>query len=580
MLRRLFPTLLFILTLFVTIQPDKAYACSGFPYFGVSDLPTMDLLVRATVVEADDAGHNAILRVEDYYKGEGPPFITVMRYPPALTSGALMRGYDTGCLYSGRGHRWQQGSQGYFGLRPNGDGTFTDENGGTAHFYVVDGVITYEEGATEGYAAEFDEPLTISEEDFVAEMLRVGGRDAPMPPTSDGIDFYPLHRFLTLTTQNGTRYQINPDRSVTPLSEDAPLDISPDGAHVAFRLDDEQILFRYIWTEFDPETIGPPGEGQSTEYQIVPGQFVRFSYDSNLVAVWDDTQLAVYMLHNHEEADYAYGASLGILQVAQVNLTTDAAASSPTILWSGDGTTLVWEDSSGVWRWDLFSMAEAQQLYTAAEVDALDDDQPAALLDVSTYGRYVRVGTDEHWELMDSDTMEAHPQAFAAPTEQFLLLVSSDASEQSDLNTCTPPLRDNCTVYSPYVASETFVYHNTLLGLLRCDDEGCIVTASSWHAAVGATGYIGGVYLAEAFPNARQVIYDAQHQQPALLVGDYNIRFDFYPDYYFEEEDFLRYLDYVDLEGIVDSPIVSIEWGQAIFYDAYLLSTTAYAPQP
>ena len=38
-------------------------------------------------------------------------------------------------------------------------------------------------------------------------------------------------------------------------------------------------------------------------------------------------------------------------------------------------------------------------------------------------------------------------------------------------------------------------------------------------------------------------------------------------------------LDSVELEGIVDSPIASIEWGQPIFYDSFMLTATEYLPR-
>ena len=36
-------------------------------------------------------------------------------------------------------------------------------------------------------------------------------------------------RYLSITTENGTRYQVNPDRSVKPLPASAPIAMSPDG---------------------------------------------------------------------------------------------------------------------------------------------------------------------------------------------------------------------------------------------------------------------------------------------------------------------------------------------------------------
>ena len=41
------------------------------------------------------------------------------------------------------------------------------------------------------------------------------------------------------------------------------------------------------------------------------------------------------------------------------------------------------------------------------------------------------------------------------------------------------------------------------------------------------------------------------------------------------DESNLARLDYLDLFGdVVDSPIASIEWGQPIFYDTFMLTAT------
>jgi hypothetical protein len=183
---------LLLLSTALVVHIPGVLACSGYPHFGVDDLPTMDLLIKATVIEVDDRGDSAIMLVENYYKGKGGRLLAVMRYRPALYSGARVRGYDTGCLYAGQGASLFEGGQGYFGLMDNGNGTFTDYNGGTANFYPVDGKITYQKGYTEGYAAEFDEPLTITEEEFVEKLLEVGGLKEPVAPIPN---FYPLMRF-------------------------------------------------------------------------------------------------------------------------------------------------------------------------------------------------------------------------------------------------------------------------------------------------------------------------------------------------------------------------------------------------
>ncbi len=78
--------------------------------------------------------------------------------------------------------------------------------------------------------------------------------------------------------------------------------------------------------------------------------------------------------------------------------------------------------------------------------------------------------------------------------------------------------------------------------------------------------------------DVRQITYDAQYDQPAILVGDYDIYFDFYYDDAVAEPKYHDYLDILWLEDTLDSPIASIEWGQLIFFDEYRLTTTEYLP--
>ena len=77
----------------------------------------------------------------------------------------------------------------------------------------------------------------------------------------------------------------------------------------------------------------------------------------------------------------------------------------------------------------------------------------------------------------------------------------------------------------------------------------------------------------------RQIAYDPFYGHPAILRGDYQIELRFYSSRDFDEETKLPYLDYLDLEGVVDSPIASIEWGQPISYDTFMLTATEYLPR-
>jgi hypothetical protein len=572
MLKR-FIFLIVLVGLYFVSPVSPAYACSGYPYFGVESLPDADLLVRATVIDADDRGHNAILRVEEYYKGGGTRFITVMRYPPALATGALVRGYDTGCLYAGRGHYWKKGNQGYFGLIPNGDGTFTDNIHGTAHFYPVDGKIYYQEGATEGYAVEMNDDLEISEADFIEKMLDAGERKASVPPKTESPIFYPLMRFLNVTTEKGTRYQINPDRSVKKMEANGPIAISPDGAHLAFRADDETLAFQYIWTEYQYNKEYLEQTPESIKKLMVKGQAANFSSDNNLVAVWDKAHLAIYMISNNSDVAYYNMMSLREIAVHQFA----QGLTLPKVIWSANGSSLAWQETGGIWRWNIFDEAKPQQLVKGANLPEL--------MDISTYGRYVRVGSVDKWRLIDTRTGKEYSNTISAPNELYLIAVNTQSLEQTESaepeQTCKPPLRENCQKFmgiSKAGLRGTFLYQMELLGTVSCklDNETCVLEGRSWHPAIRRTGYSGGRNFYIFITDFRAITYDVQYQQPAILVGDYDIHFDLYSDD--EVAAYRSYLDIVNLKAKVDSPIVAIEWGQPVFYDSYLLSSIEYQP--
>jgi len=549
----------------LSIVPATVIACSGNPSFPIEDLDLMNVLVKATVIDTDDRGYNAILRIEDYYKGSGDQLIVVKRYPAGLEATSDIRGYDTNCLYAGQGHRWHKGSQGYFGLNPNSDGTYTDFNSGTAHFYVWDGQITYRNGATEGFAIEFDDPNIMSEDEFVARLLELGEREEPLAPTIDDVQHYPLMRYLNVTTENGTRYQINPDRSIKQLAEGAPLSIAPDGSHMAFKLDEQTIGFQYYWMYYLSEDS--PYITNVNQIEL-SGEQVRFSNDSNMVAVWDDAQLTVYLFEGRDP-NY-FGDLMQMHAIVSIPLETPTS-----VMWSADSSTLAWEDATGIWYWNLFEQADASQIPDAT-----------GLLDLSTYGQYVRYGEPTDWTLYDSETGNTYAQALSAPTEQFLIFIDAQERPLHDWRAdydCTPPLQDNCAVYldsgSEYESVQVFPYQWGLIGWQGCGTEGyCDLEGIPWHPSIVNNGNRGGRYIYTLQADVRQVAYDPFYDQPAILTGDYRIDFEFVSTSRFEEPTVQPYLDYVDLAGLVDSPIMSIEWGQPIFYNTFMMSATEYLP--
>lgn len=573
--KRFFIVVALLFTLYVLTDSTTARACSGYPHFGVSNLPEADVLVKATVIDADDAGMNSILRVEEYYKGSGNQLITVMRYAPSLQTSALVRGYDTGCLYSGTGdHYWRRGTAGYFGLLKNSDGTYNDDVNGTAHFYVTNGVATYQEGATEGYAAEFDKAKTISEKDLVAKMLEAGNRKSSVVPTVDKANRYPLMRYVRVTTKNGTHYQINPDRSVTKSLNNDFIASSSDGAHIARRADENNIEIVAAWG-YD---VFVEGEKRRDRFITVPGQAAEFSSDNNLVAVWDAQKLTMYFLRNGSEEDYYASNLMTPVKVATHTFAKSNSNMLPKVMWSANGSTLVWNEPNVIWHWNIFDKA-APQKFTVA-------DPEFSLMDVSAFGRFILLEGSKELRLIDAQTGEVMMDTIHAPNELYLIKIvrtdQDDVEVEIMMEECAPPLRETCVQRwqaDPTRITRLFLYQMELLGIVSCERgiDDCTLIAESWHPAIRRNHSSGGRFLNIAISDFRSIDYDVRYQKPVIQVGDYGVYFGMYADSRVNDENRRPYLDILDLTGQIDSPIATLEWGQPVFYDTYLLSSLTTA---
>ncbi|MBK8029977.1 MAG: hypothetical protein IPK17_10800 [Chloroflexi bacterium] len=119
-------TFLALLTLTLIAAPAQtAYACSGGPPpLSINYLMQHSLIVKATVVETDDASINAILRVDSYLNGgNGDQYLLYQRNDPVLSAVYVGHGYGTGCTYSGA-ERIQLGMTSYFALERHADGSY------------------------------------------------------------------------------------------------------------------------------------------------------------------------------------------------------------------------------------------------------------------------------------------------------------------------------------------------------------------------------------------------------------------------------------------------------------------------
>ncbi len=579
------PKLLAILLLVVGASGAlPALACQGpFPY-DFAQIPEMDVWVRATVLDVDDRAFSAILKVQEYYKGAGPELLAVVRYPVGLETARRVRGYPTAhCLYAGSGTPLIRGKDGYYGLKSNGDGTFTDALWNAAHYLFVDGEMDgeYYVDDPDGFMDE----IVLTEAEFVTHLLEVGERDIAVEPDRSDKSRRPLMRYLLVTLEDGTRLHVNPDRSVTMLGDDDPIAISPDGAHTIYREDRDTLVFNYIW--------GKQYMAEEFRDQIkVPGKHAVFSPDGNLAAVWDDYHLAIYIYRDRgvpRNTDWSSGwyPGMAIEQVAAIHLHINESKYL-LLRWSANSSTIVWQDTRGIRHWNLFEQAAPTTVPGVLDVEA------NKLVDVSRSGRYVSYRHGGAIRVYDSQTDQLYDNAWVAPNESYVNVgkpILDGEADERPYSECRAPMNENCAngrLNPDRSRVSAFPYQMELIGSVRCEENMiCDVYGSSWHPSTTLTGAglsIGRVINTRLY-DVRQIAYDPFYEQPAVLRGDYQIELDFIDSGLFEgwyfpiDEAGLARLDYVNLEDLVDSPIASIEWGQPIFYDTFMLTATEYLPR-
>lgn len=582
--------LLFALATIVLLSlQSPASACGGYEFSPLEDVVQWrDLVVSATVDYVDKLGANFILKVDRYFKGSGGSYLPVVYWRPAVYYADTVRDYDHGCLNIGwGGRRFRRGDYGYFALKSNNDGTYdysresvwipgdVDQFG---HDGPTDGMVNF--SMYSRFPGRVDAPLPLS--GFEALLLQLSDSEASAAPVDDS---YPLRRFLTITTESGKRYRLNPDFSVTWLDPDWwPEAISYDGSHVMFRQKDHELAFQYLallrkelWSCAECELLdyryvngGHAWSEISLAYdgwlQPVKGYHAQFSPDSNFVAVQDANELLIYMFDNWTLAAYEYGQVMGIEVVARQqvwwNVSKEEAA---PLAWSADSTTIAYQDDRGIWHWDIFEEMHPQLV--------VPGDKNNELLDVSNRGRYLRFGHDETWSLIDVRTGETFERAIATPDERNLIFVRSSYPAgtvtaragrknhyRNSWRDCHAPL-SKCPIHivEPLYPIEFFEYQPGWIGLVTRR----AVKLFPWYLSMEESRLS---VVVEPLLSIKAFDYDAMYNLPATAYGDYNILFGFTTDLGKGPNEKGRNAA-INLRGPIDSRIVDIKWGQPVFLE-------------
>lgn len=541
--------------LLMMVSFSEVYACS-IPEFAVDFLPSADVIVYATVVKVDESGFNSILSVVRYFKGSGSKYLPVITMPPVLLTAARSRQYPIGCA-SGRTR--VIGETGYFALISRNNGTFSDYaiRGDVGVVDVSGGERMIHFKRIEDESKQVYRELTLPVTDFERLLLELGGGTAVVPPDSD--TRYPLSRFLSITTETGMRYWLNPDNTITQLDPRTyPVAISPDGTHYAFQLDESTFAFTRYGTLPESSSYGDDS-AQTVLYYETPGRGFQFSPDSNFVTVWDENRLTIYIFNNELNFDFNIGErSMDLKAIGETSIRSGERPAQ--VSWSGDSTTLTFRDDMGLWQWKIFDDAEPALLVPAKELNTF------SLLETSRSGRYVRYGENDSWSLFDVETGETYQNVLATPNESNLIYVNVEPpGYMSELAfPCQIPLSETCPLYvniQPENLVDVFWYKYNQMVTVGCSPDECALRSYSWNRSV--MRYEDGSVLS-TYPLVIDVAYDDQFDQLAIVTDDYSLAIQVPPfaEVCCNQQD--HYL--LDLSEKLDSPVAHVEWDLPIFY--------------
>lgn len=269
------------------------------------------------------------------------------------------------------------------------------------------------------------------------------------------------------------------------------------------------------------------------------------------------------MFDNYESA--GYGQAMGMQVIAHHSLSGVDTDRQPHVVWSGDSSTIAYEDKDGLWVWDIFEKTDPELVV---------NDDLAPLLDLSRSGRYMRFGSETTWMLLDTHTDQTFDNAVVTPDESNLIFINAGYPENTlDLDrggetNCQVPLMETCPILIQHEGmKDWFWYRNDVIMLLSCYEDGCLIVGYPWQLSI--RNLYGDRRLEiPSLPLVNALAYDAENDQPVVAVEGYALEFGFYPGWERDEPgDGPFDGEILDLREQLDSPILDLEWGESIFFE-------------
>jgi hypothetical protein len=561
---QLFLVVSLFLLWFLAFDIHPAYACSGGAPLTIQGLLSESgFVAKVSAVEIDDAGQNAILRVESYLAGEvGAEYILFIRNEPAITR-YLLAGRSSGGDCLGLFQEFQPTDTFYAFLRRNNDGSYATvttlfnafyytfpEANSTVEVFLEGG---YENG--EVFLNDYAEPGTgidVTEQEF----LEIIEQESSQIPTAPNPNLpYPLKAPVRITTENGA--YILPVDGGMPIELNSTTDatrypdivhfwgghcadesewcyeISPDGLNIAAQTDEKTIMF--TWED------------------TVEGDAVLFSTTSDTVAVWNDCELTIYTTGYPPLGQEWY-------EIEELNSTTleadDCSTFHQAAAWSPDGRLLAYSDDAGIWLWDVYSPQNQPRLILKSEDDIVPIPQH-----FSPMGRYLNFTSGSINQHLDIVTGELLPDGIISPNDRILLRYDTRA-ENSEFDVCslvsfncmnTNPLgirffddEDNMGRYYDLSLIDAVMWRDDATVMVRActfdDYDRCAIFLLipdyfGWNNTLVGVGY--------------DFDYDPDNHATAIVEDAHTIRIN---------------RTVIDTSQWLDDEILNIEWMPSLFY--------------
>lgn len=558
-----------IFLLAIDIQPS--FACSGGAPLTVAGLiKNSDYVVKARMIEQDDANQNMIIQVEQYLAGgSGPEYLLLNRTDPLLVD-YINNGRSTGgdCLgLSGRLDRFDS----FYGfLRRMDDGSYfavtTLFNTRLYQFHDAHSTLeVYLEGGHENGGRVYEEyavrgtGIEVTEQEFVDIILEEGG-EIPVEP--DKSQRYPLKSPLLIQTTSQSY--------LLPIDWQIPTSIDLTDIYSHFRIlgiaryyveltardsCDSVACIRISPDKLNIAVIRENDIAFTYDLSRVEGQELLFSLTSDAVAVWNNCDLNIYTTGYPRLGQEWY-------QLELVNSLTISAESCVTYhaqaTWTPDGRQLAFTDNDGIKLWDVFTEGSSPNLLVES-----NSDSELAPNHFSPLGRYLNFSQGNVAKYLDMVSGQIIADGYISPDDK--LIVTTDESDSSQEYLLCSLLTTECQMgwsalyldvrdeatgeriklYAPSDVQKTAWVDESMFLQVVCDDEESYICGvyrwrSSFHGWYGRPISIGFDFTHNKYENVTAILKD----EHTILIDGVEI----------------------DTSLWFDEAIVSIEWLPSLFY--------------